>query len=712
MSGSCLPRKPWALIVILVLAAGCQGYNFNPVGHCIYQPGRTTETLSNISTADVLFVVDDSGSMEAEQAKLAAGFDLFIQNLDLTNAQRATLDQQPIDFHIAITTTSVYYNPWDVQEPSTCKTNCWDAPGASVCCRDATDRAVRTPRTCTPGVTACTTGTSCRIDCTGLKGEYHCCYPDLSIPPAEVALGDVVPCTRVGTDSAPVRCGVLERNYFIASSSSCVRGIGVDGWPFPEGDFVSSTDTGVNPRVLHFDKQLYPEAQTCGGTGDPACASDEACVASYTGAQTVCRKSCATAACATGFKCVGQACQPTNRQGFTAADLVAAFKENVVVGTCGSGQEQALEAARLAIDRALTGEQKDTYNIPVGGGDATLSWDASLRVAGWPSEWLHDNSKLVVVFVGDEDDCSSPVDASDGVVLLNWEGPGQDACVDDDDCSVSGAAVCHKKYPVASFADYFMGLGRPLGAAFIESATGTGPDGASKCGYGTHGTCSPGLCCQPDCPSAGLCGSGGGSCGGQAPGNRFIATATELKARGVPEEDVLVGSVCDPSFNTLLDEIARIVKPPTGLPLPSLPAEDDITVLRIAAGDETRKICGRPAPASLTAAEAIAQGWDWWFTTELNPADPDPSEVSQSIYINPAGACIANPGETYSVEYIGQMPVGGCRSDLDCRTALGGSDESWTCYAGVDELGACIDAGTSPSAGTCICGARSHNCPP
>jgi hypothetical protein len=685
MSGSCLPRKPWALIVILVLAAGCQGYNFNPVGHCIYQPGRTTETLSNISTADVLFVVDDSGSMAEEQAKLAAGFDLFIQNLDQTNAQRATAEKEPIDFHIAITTTSVYWN--FLMSPSAeCRSDCPGATGSVCCTTGSSPGPVLKPRACTPGVTSCPGSTSCRTNCARLKGENYCCNTDGSVPPE--AFVDAVSCTRVG-----IPCGSLESHYYFPRDGTgnllCIPGTVGEEWPFPGGDFVSwSSGTAANPRVLHFDKQLYPETQTCGGADDPPCAADETCVASgpYAGAQTVCRKSCTTT-CATGFACVDQACQPTNRQGFTAADLIAAFKENVVVGTCGSGQEQALEAARLAIDKAGRHEQDDTYELT-----GTAAWDGSARDATATAEWLHDNSKLVVVFVGDEDDCSSPVDPSGGVVMLA-EGPGVDACVHDDSSDPYYAEVAGKKLTVDSFADYFMDLGRPLGAAFIESAS------QDQCGYGDWGACTP--------------GSVGNVCGAsQAPAPRLFEAAAELKARGVPEEDVLVGSICDPSFSTLLNEIARIVKPPTGLELPTLPAEDDITVLRIAVGDETRKICGRPAPASLTAAEAIAQGWDWWFTVEENPNDPDPSEVTQHIYINPNGACIANPGETYSAEYIGRMPENGCRSDLDCRTALGGSDESWTCYAGVDELGACIDAGTSPSAGTCICGARSDNCPP
>ena len=101
------PLRVRALLPFALLAAaGCQDYNFNPVGHCLVQPGTERFTLSDVSTADVLFVVDDSGSMGGEQVKLARAFGRFIQNLDDTNAARAGNGLQPIDFHLAVTTTS------------------------------------------------------------------------------------------------------------------------------------------------------------------------------------------------------------------------------------------------------------------------------------------------------------------------------------------------------------------------------------------------------------------------------------------------------------------------------------------------------------------------------------------------------------------------------------------------------------------------------
>ncbi len=96
------------------------------------------------------------------------------------------------------------------------------------------------------------------------------------------------------------------------------------------------------------------------------------------------------------------------------------------------------------------------------------------------------------------------------------------------------------------------------------------------------------------------------------------------------------------------------------------------------------------------------------------------------VYINPLGDCIANPGETYSADYLGQVPAGGCwndpgyvpqgtetTGDAMCRSILGGAAESWTCFAG-EAAGTCAPPSYDPvtktgTAGTCICGSRAQN---
>ena len=61
--------------------------------------------LSNVR--DLLFVVDNSGSMSEEQENLARSFDTFIH----------WLTQENVDFHIAITTTDVETNRGELLGP-------------------------------------------------------------------------------------------------------------------------------------------------------------------------------------------------------------------------------------------------------------------------------------------------------------------------------------------------------------------------------------------------------------------------------------------------------------------------------------------------------------------------------------------------------------------------------------------------------------------
>jgi hypothetical protein len=618
MSRPC--RAPALAAVLAVVAAGCQDYNFNPVGRCVIQPGTQRVALSNISTADVLFVVDDSGSMGDEQAALADNFDDFINNLNAANQVRADGGLVPIDFHIAVTTSSVY---WNFETGTTCRSNCPGAGSQRVCC-DA-GGPVRRPKRCTSDSQCTVPGTACRLNCSRLQGEFYCCDPDDgSIPPA--ALTELVTCSREG-----IMCGTLETHY---DFQGCSNNISPNEWPYPRGEFVSFSAvpggpgaTLPNPRVLHFDKELYPNPP------NPAA---------------------------------------TNKQGYTSAELVAWFKENIRVGTCGSGQEQALQAARLAIQKAFARQQKDT-RAPSGAPAAT-AWTAptptALNGASASARWPNPNAKLVVVFVGDEDDCSSPLDPSGGVVMLS-EPPNADACSRD-----AGAAppLGGKQLPVSDFVSYFTGLGRPVAAAFIL------PAAQNSCTLAT-------------CTTGGLCGTA------QARGHRLLEAAQALSAAGV---EVVAGSICDPDFGSLLDQVAEIVKPPQTLSLPTEPAESRITLLRIASGNgDTRKLCGPPlAPGPYAnLGEAQATGADWWFTASKDPGLPfDPTGAatvavpSKFVYINPDGSCRANPGETYSADYLGVIPEGGCATVDDCTDKLGGQPGAWECF---------VPPGLSR--GTCTC---------
>ena len=130
------------------------------------------------------------------------------------------------------------------------------------------------------------------------------------------------------------------------------------------------------------------------------------------------------------------------------------------------------------------------------------------------------------------------------LVARRRERRGRHACRSvraSDACQRDWAATdptAKKQFPVNEFVDYFAGLGRPLGAAFIFPAAQTSCSGTS---------CTAGLCCQTDCPNhANVCIQGTDNCGAQAPGgHRLVEAANTLRNRGA---DVITGSVCDPEL--------------------------------------------------------------------------------------------------------------------------------------------------------------------
>jgi len=73
-----------------------------------------------------------------------------------------------------------------------------------------------------------------------------------------------------------------------------------------------------------------------------------------------------------------------------------------------------------------------------------------------------------------------------------------------------------------------------------------------------------------------------------------------------------------------------------------------------------------------------------------------PTGASKNIQINRAVLrCTANPGETYSADYLGLVPAGGCDTAIDCEVALGVRKTPWVC-----EKDPSAPAG---SKGSCIC---------
>jgi hypothetical protein len=519
------PLAPLALLALLT----CQDYRFNPVGRCTIQPAQVRVPLSGVSTADILFVIDDSASMHPIQASLAANFQSFIQQLAAIQAARVAGGKPALDFYVAITSSAVLVN-----------------------------RGL-------PGVN-CSGGT--------------CSIANPTFPPAySYACSGTVACADIidkfyggGTClvTTPTQACTLDSECPSGDACSCGLAPG-RGAPFFAGSFVAK---GSNPKVLEFTKTLnWPAWQT-----DP-----------------------------------------------TIQGLIARFGENIQVGDCGANQEMHLEAGRLAVQKALAGAQ----GLPGG--------------VSWP----HADSKLVVVWVGNEDDCSTRRADQGGLV---WSGgAGADSCENQAQLAPSQSSL----YPVADYASYFIGLGRPLGTAFIR----------------------PG---DPGCNCTGLpCASNGF---GQ--GTRFKTLAAAFGNQGI---DVFQASVCG-DFGAALTQIADLVKPPEGLTLPTQPAADVVTQLRLVGSDgKTAYVCSAPSTSG-----------DWWFVDCDSQAPMAAGATSACIALQPGGPCVPSPGQTLVAEYLGRMPAGGCPAgalnapSAECATALGGTASEWTCDGTAGQLGTCL----------------------
>ncbi len=584
-------RRSLALLVLCALA-GCQDYNFNPVGKCVIQPGSSRIKLSSLGTADILFVIDDSGSMAPEQANLARNFGSFIDALKVLQAQRAADKLEFFEFHVAITTSSVFEGWGPASGTPTCS-------GQPLQCSIASSHY------------------------TGKPTANQC--PDAAA-------------------DSDKPCQDLVENYY-PTFGGCSAGVAVPGASYPQGGFVAAAG---NPAVLHFTKDVWDSTS------------------------------------------------PTSVAAL--ATLSGQFTKNIAVGTCGSGMEQHFEAGRLAVEKALAGTQPGVK----------------------ADEWPHAGAKLVVVWVGDEDDCSNPNDPAKALAFdpknpATSSAPGSDVCTADQ-LSTTG----HKQFALDRYASYFTGLGRSFDAAFVYSAqVGSCADDGSG-----NIVCTPGTCnCQCPASCAGGCGNTaayqgecnfnldpnvGPVCTGKAPnltasgvpgGSRYGELASLLRGKGARTFEA---SVCDANWGPTLKGIAQLVQPPKGLSLPTQPAATDVALLRIESADgKSSRYCTGPAK---TQAELDTLVADWAFVDCKTGAGVFGGETSGCIIINHAtGHCEPNAGESYVAQYLGIVPsktadnpLGGCAvasGATDCQKILGGALSDWQC----------TPVGTS-ARGTCTCG--------
>ncbi len=273
--------------------------------------------------------------------------------------------------------------------------------------------------------------------------------------------------------------------------------------------------------------------------------------------------------------------------------------------------------------------------VSAGSNPKVLSFPKTLGWATWGTA-APDPRLLQIVWVGDEDDCSSPQSAP--LTMASYT-PGADSCVFDKHLPASS----QREIAVADYARFFEALTAErhvsdLAAAFIVSAA---------------------------------------RCGNASGGERFLALADQLRAAGI---DIVEGAVCDP-FGPLLSAIADLAKPPSMLELPTLPGARAVTTVEI-------------LDASGQMVKACVPGADWCFMDCANPDGPClAAGTSQCIAIDHVnGHCEAQAGQTYSAEYLGMLPAGGCLTGTDCASALGGGASAWTCVVE-----------TGMARGTCTC---------
>ncbi len=186
-----LTRKRLEFVAV-TLAAGAAFYagcNTNPVSFKSQSGILDYEETVNVSGSeqiDILWVVDNSGSMCQEQKILGDNFNSFI----------AQLEDTTLDFHLAVTTTHMIenYPPEPVARPGYLQSTPQPVPGFDPTCQFAVDAQGQTiPGNYQPIRDAIATAVSCMA--TPDPGSYN--WTDAEL---ECVLSGTVGCTLGGSD--------------------------------------------------------------------------------------------------------------------------------------------------------------------------------------------------------------------------------------------------------------------------------------------------------------------------------------------------------------------------------------------------------------------------------------------------------------------------------------------------------------------------------
>ena len=273
-------------------------------------------------------------------------------------------------------------------------------------------------------------------------------------------------------------------------------------------------------------------------------------------------------------------------------EIIREFQENVKLGVCGSGQEQGLRAARMALEKH--------------------------------PDFVRAGSKLFIAIVSDEEDCSDP---NHDVVLT---GSGPDVCAQEAAQPNGG-----KLGPVSDYVDFFKSLADSVAVGVIVSAEGTPPNDMH-----------PALCSDPTC--AATCDCGGDPaceadpakreypcyCGGQAAGSRYLQLASAISGS-------LEDSICQSDFSATLEHMADIIIPDR-IQLDARPHDDapSLVLPETTRPDGSQIVCNSPQ-----AGQTCDEGIDWAY---------DPTGPSIVLCNDPNSACRIQPGDKYKVSFIEQ----------------------------------------------------------
>lgn len=220
-----------------------------------------------------------------------------------------------------------------------------------------------------------------------------------------------------------------------------------------------------------------------------------------------------------------------------SSTLVQDFTRNVHVGVCGSGKEQGLRAAQLALSEPL--------------------------LSGANAGFLRPGSRLAVVIVSDDDDCSDPGDGQGHPLAVPGEAP-----------------VCEQK--AEQVGDFVQFLKGPLGgeARDVVVAVIAAVDPVSK---------APAKC---------TIASSTNTAENAAP--RYVDFATAFGTKSA------VASICDANFGSTLQTIAGLIATQT-VPLSEAPADWRLLAVSLGRAAGTTVACrvGLEGDASAASADAV-----------------------------------------------------------------------------------------------------------